>query len=113
MVKPKHVLISNGRGVHGTPRREIVEGIRRGASDARIACTQLSENCSGELPTETLTHLLPIFAMGREANKCCAGSVEVQLANAAVNPSQDHDAFVVRFAPNGLCRWQPAARPIM
>jgi len=42
-VKPELVLFSIGRGVHNTPRPEIVAGVRAAAPSAHVMCTQLSK----------------------------------------------------------------------
>ena len=51
-VEAKLVVFSIGRGRYRTPRPEIVSAVLRASKEAHIACTQLSEHCAAELPTE-------------------------------------------------------------
>lgn len=105
-VRPDVVVFSIGRGKHGTPLPEIVRGVRTGAPNAHIACTQLSEWCAASLPTNSPTQLGRHAAKGRAVNACCAGSLELTLT--AEEPVYapalaEHRAFVVRHAPTALC----------
>ena len=51
-VEAKLVVFSIGRGRYRTPRPEIVAAVLRASHDAHVACTQLSEHCTAELPTD-------------------------------------------------------------
>lgn len=104
-VQPNAVVFSNGRARHGTPRPEIIEGVRAAAPQAHIACTQLSERCAANTPSEPPGHLAALPAQGRAVNACCAGSLHVSLREgsiAAPKPSE-HLGFIRREAPTRLC----------
>lgn len=105
LVRPELIIFSIGRGRSGTPRPDIVSAIRRTLPSVRIACTQLSEHCADKLPSPPPTHLADAFAAGRQRNRCCAGSVVVELLEPIlVAPSaDDHRAFIIRAAPTALC----------
>ncbi len=108
MVAPKWVVFSIGRGRHHTPQPDIVRGVRRASSEARVACTQLSERCAGQLLKPSLVaHLRNIPAMGRATGACCAGSMVwvVDEGGVGVSPRHDdHDAFITAAAESPLCR---------
>ncbi|MEU8081313.1 MBL fold metallo-hydrolase [Catellatospora citrea] len=107
-VQPELVLFSTGRGRHGTPRHEIVAGIRAASPDARIACTQLSENCSmGALQSRNPTIAHTVFARGSASGHCCAGSIVLALGDVkaiAFSDGSDHSDFVSLNVPGALCR---------
>lgn len=104
MVKPKSVVFSIGRGIHGTPRPEIVLAVRSFGADIRIACTQMSEHCrQGDLPSDAPSHLLDIHARGREARSCCAGSLRWQLGGALDVEREGYEGFKLSEAPSALC----------
>lgn len=106
-VRPEVVLFSIGRGLHGTPRPEIVVTTREALPHVRVACTQLSEHCSAELPTSEPTHLVGRFAAGRARRRCCAGTIVLPLGrtgSGAVVPAYgEHRAFIDVWAPMALC----------
>ncbi len=106
-VSPKEIAISLSRnGTYRNPKPEIIQGIRRAAASARIACTQLSRNCVADLPEDEPTHLLPLFAHGRERRSCCAGTMQVELSVASMlSPARvGHIDFINAVAPGGaLC----------
>jgi beta-lactamase superfamily II metal-dependent hydrolase len=106
LASPSTVVFSIGRGIHGTPRPEIVEAITRRAPVARIICTQLSEHCASAVPTKAPGHLNPHFAQGRTQRVCCAGTILIPLAaTPEVLPRMDeHRAFITIAAPTALCR---------
>jgi beta-lactamase superfamily II metal-dependent hydrolase len=111
-VQPNDVVFSLDRRRYGTPRPEIIAGVRRAAPDVRIACTQLSEACAAELPLAAPAHLLSLFARGREGNACCAGTMRVVLGDSEnLEPKPDqHGSFVRQFALSALCM-KPSAAP--
>lgn len=105
-VEPKLVVFSIGRGRYGTPRPEIVAAVLRASNDVHIACTQLSEHCAAELPTDA-TPLHSAFSRGAAANSCCAGSIEVVLepGDSGYFPAPSaHLEFIRTNAPTALCR---------
>ena len=105
---PQMVIFSIGRERSENPRREIVEGIRQVAPEARIACTQLSTRCAQELPADKPSHLLPIYARGRERGRCCAGSLTLSLAaDPPWLPDREaHHRYISNSVPEALCRFQ-------
>mgnify|MGYP001193224657 CR=1 FL=1 len=105
-VKPSVVFFSLGRGKHGTPLPQVVEGVRVSVPKSHIACTQLSQRCAATLPSQVPSHLGNRPARGRAANACCIGSVVVGLerASGGYAPSlKAHRAFVNKSAPTALC----------
>ena len=106
-VEPNFIVFSIGRGRYGTPRSDIVEGIRSVLPDATIACTQLSTNCAASLPPAEPTHLAHTAARGRINRSCCAGSIRLVLEHTAAQsaPSlQAHQEFITANAPSAMCR---------
>ena len=105
-VGPRDVIFSLDRRRYGTPRPEIIAGVLRAKPDVRIACTQLSESCAAELPSSLATHLLPLYASGREQNSCCAGTMRAMLTeDDSLMPSyQAHATFIGQIASTALCR---------
>jgi beta-lactamase superfamily II metal-dependent hydrolase len=103
-VQPTLVVISLGRGQHNTPQPAVIQGIREGAPDARIACTQLSTRCAPVL-TDEPSHLMPLAARGRESGSCCSGSLRIDLTGPAVEEGWKaaHREFVQVAAPQALC----------
>lgn len=104
-VNPDVVVFPIGRGRYGTPRPEIVDGVRASVGDAHIACTQLSENCATSLPDVEPGHLTPRPANGRLANSCCAGTLVFALdqTNHYFPLRDDHRAFIASAAPSAMC----------
>ncbi|WP_158629866.1 MULTISPECIES: ComEC/Rec2 family competence protein [Micromonospora] len=105
-VRPRQVAISLGRGRYPNPRPEIVEGIRTGAAEARVACTQLSGECCPKIPNVSATHLLPLYARGRRDGVCCAGTMRVDLGHDdGLLPKADgHMDYIRQVAPaSALC----------
>jgi beta-lactamase superfamily II metal-dependent hydrolase len=106
-VRPRTVVFSLGRGVHGTPRPEIVAEARNIVGDGvRIACTQLSKRCraGAEPPASAFTHLLPLSAAGAEKRLCCAGTLRLVLGEDLGPDAQEHEMFKSEEAPTALCR---------
>lgn len=79
---PKFVIFSIGRGVHSTPRLEIIQRIHEMGKPCMIACTQLSEHCHSGVEPNGPVHLGPLPALGRLKDQCCGGTLEIQLAGA-------------------------------
>lgn len=108
MVDPCWVVFSTGRGSHGTPQPEIVQGVRRAAPLARIACTQLSKRCATKLVKPSVAaHLASIPAMGRVPGSCCAGSMVWTIGDdgVEVSPRRDeHERFITAVTESPLCR---------
>jgi competence protein ComEC len=104
-VQPTHVIFSIGRGKHGTPRPEIVDAIRSHSPKCRISCSQLSEHCATEIPTEVdSTHLGNIFSIGKRKKVCCAGSVVYNFRSENFTPDlQAHREFISRITESPLC----------
>jgi competence protein ComEC len=104
-VDPQVVIFSNGRGLYGTPNREVVAAIRERLPKARIMCTQLSEHCSDVLPDGDKDYLNDVFCCGRERRQCCAGTILIDLdETGAVFPSMEgHRAFIHRSVKQPLC----------
>jgi len=105
-VKPEVVVFSNGRGEHATPREVVTQTIRQVLPKTRIMCTQLSENCAAELRIKEFTHLTGKFARGKEKDKCCAGTIVVELGQGDIRISPDessHKMFIEKATSNPLC----------
>jgi beta-lactamase superfamily II metal-dependent hydrolase len=108
LVKPSTIVFSIGRGQHGTPRSEIINGIKSVAPDVNILCTQLSRLCAAHLagPGNSV-HMLSAIARGRSAGACCAGTIVVDQNEGQwrVRPDKKaHQAFISTSAPTALCR---------
>ena len=105
-VQPRVVVFSIGRGSYGTPRPEIIAGIRKAVGNIPIACTQLSNNCAKAVPTSAATHINSSFASGRQRRACCAGSIQITMCDDTTefSPNLDlHRAFVLQHAKSALC----------
>ena len=111
LVKPSVVLFSLGRGAHGTPRPEVVAGVREAMAQKPapyIACTQLSRRCAKQLPAET-GRPIDSRSEGFKDNKCCAGTLTIPLvagglADAFAALEKIHGNFVAKHVPGALCR---------
>lgn len=105
MASPENVIFSTGRGVHSTPRPEIVAAIRKIMPNVYIACTQLSEHCAEKLPHTHPAYVETIFAAGREKRVCCAGAIRIDVSTGnIVNPAQgDHRSYIAGNIPTPLC----------
>jgi competence protein ComEC len=107
-VQPRSVIFSIARTRTGFPRVDTIDGVVEVAPEAHIACTQLSQECAKDTPTE-FQHLLDYPAKGRDRDSCCAGTIRIDL-----NREEDylafneaHGAFVKSLAPT-MCRTQEA-----
>jgi beta-lactamase superfamily II metal-dependent hydrolase len=108
LVKPTTIVFSIGRGQHGTPRPEIIDGIKSVAPDVNILCTQLSRLCSAHaVGPGSDVHMLSTVARGRNTGASCAGTIVVDLNEGAwrVRPGREaHQAFISANALTALCR---------
>ncbi len=103
---PKLVIFSIGRGVHATPRPEIVQQIRTLAQPCAVCCTQLSEHCHAGAPPANPGHLAALPARGKRTNHCCGGSIEITLAGngtVAAFTRQQHADFIAQRLTSPLC----------
>jgi beta-lactamase superfamily II metal-dependent hydrolase len=103
---PQMVVFSIGRGIHATPRPEIIQKIRERAATCIVACTQLSERChAGETP-QNASHLGELPAHGKSKNRCCGGSIEINLAGSdtiAGMVRQQHAEFIAKHVTVPMC----------
>lgn len=119
LVKPLLVLFSLGRGSHGTPRADIINGVREGLDGAEpyIACTQLSRNChTGTTPSNSARNLNK-HSDGFTKDNCCAGTISLSLEDDGLTSlleslTTHHETFIKKDVPNSLCRRQPAQQII-
>ncbi len=101
---PKKVIFSLGRGVHATPRPEIINQVK--GSGRQIRCTQLSEHCHQGAPVTTNGHLNDIPARGSKKNQCCGGSIEISLSGKDTIASMgwdNHSDFIRIHLNSPLC----------
>lgn len=108
-VEPKVVIFSIGRGSHGTPRPEIIAGVREGVAGLQpyIACTQLSRHCATDAPK--LSRTVNKNSDGLKKDSCCAGTVSWPLEKDGFKKligklNESHNNFVVGEIPDALCR---------
>lgn len=107
-VQPALVIFSLGRGVHHTPRPEIVAGVREAlANKPYIACTQLSTRCATAMPAG-VARTVDARSDGASKDACCAGSVSVNLDTSSVAElikglAAGHGQFVAAHVPGALC----------
>lgn len=91
LVDPERVVFSIGRG-NQNPQPEIVAGVRAGAPNAHISCTQLSVHCRED----------PLHPV--EGNHC-AGDVEIVFSGGVILPSREtHLAIIQARARTPICR---------
>lgn len=104
-VAPSMVVFSLGRGKHGTPRPDIVAGVKAVAPTAHIACTQLSERCAAVLPQLPQPYLSQAPARGKPLGACCAGTLELIFTGTGLERTQQagHVAYVDQM-PTPECR---------
>jgi len=103
-VQPRSVIFSIARTRTGFPRLDTVEGVAQVAPQAHIACTQLSQECATDTPSE-FKHLLDYPAKGRDKNSCCAGTIRIDLVRdeSYQDFNAAHEVFVTSLAPT-MCR---------
>lgn len=104
-VTPNEIIFSIGRGKHDTPRPEIISKAKEINQNVRIVCTQLSKNCSVDLPVNKPGYLRETHSKGDELGLCCAGSIHIDIENYCIaNPCmKDHSLFIKGNVPNALC----------
>jgi beta-lactamase superfamily II metal-dependent hydrolase len=105
IIKPQHVVFSIGRGVHSTPRKDIINAVRKHLPASLIACTQLSEHCAEKLVDSGLS-VSTAVSKGRDKKHCCAGTIEVKFQDEGivVLNTKQHGDFLNVSAPGALCR---------
>lgn len=108
-VQPKLVMFSLGRGMHGTPRPEIIAGTREANNPEPpyIACTQMSKNCANAVPRVN-NRVINKYSDGLRKDQCCAGTVVIPLRKDGVismldELSRSHGKFVSDEVPQALC----------
>ena len=107
LVCPKYVIFSMGRGMHGTPRPEIISSISRNLPNCIISCTQLSDRCHFKSLPENDTHLAQLPAKGRKYRKCCSGTVELEFRGSDTFEGVQRvalDRFISESVQSPLCR---------
>jgi len=103
MVEPKSVIFSNGRGLHGTPKAEIIKIIKENVPSPYIACTQLSLNCCAKPMVRD--DFKPVnYSAGAMDDAFCAGTIEIDLINRVSNEIalEAHISFISGL-PSSLC----------
>lgn len=105
MVSPDTIIFSIGREKHKNPNQDIVRILHERAPDSRIICTQLSKHCSRSLPEESPEHLTAVFSKGRDQQRCCCGSIVVDLSNPEdILPTvEEHRDFIDTFVQDAIC----------
>ncbi|WP_406567698.1 ComEC/Rec2 family competence protein [Actinoallomurus soli] len=111
LIQPELVIFSiksSRRPANPDPR--IVAGVRQGAPDAHIACTQLSVHCHGNTSPGSGSHLAARVASGKPLGRCCAGTITVGWEPDKLvfdPPLAQHRLFVETRVGKPLCRAQP------
>lgn len=102
---PQGVVFSIGRGMHDTPRPEVIAGVRQAAPKAWIACTQLSKHCEAVDRTKNPEHLWTDQARGFGSFACCAGTICIRFFDTGdvVEPDQVKHKQFVRAMSTPLC----------
>jgi len=106
-VRPETVLFSIGRNRPGTPREDVVAGVRAALGGVRIACTQLATQCAASVPTAQPARLAKAYARGTKDRSCCAGSIVITLGGGKMEVARKpkaHQASISAYAPTALCR---------
>lgn len=100
-VKPRTVLVSNGRSRYDNPRPEFVrEVVSRGHM---LMCTQLAEAC-GTNGNSGITDGA-LISRGATANACCAGTIRIKLHEEGTEiVGVDNHVRFVDGASSALCR---------
>lgn len=104
-VAPSFAIFSISRGKHGTPRPELIEAIRTHFPSTRIACSQLSEHCSNNVPEFAPPHLSDVHAHGKTTQSCCMGTIIYQFKDAVMLPTaSEHLKFIELAVESPLCQ---------
>lgn len=103
--KPTTIAFSNGRTRFANPQLAVVQAVRAAAPTARIICTQLAMMCAKDTPKADPAHLTGAVANGRDARRCCGGSIVVDLgATLALYPEHGaHLTFIRANASSAMC----------
>lgn len=104
-VRPSLILFSTGRGKKNVnPIPSVVEAILEIGFPIHIGCTQLSMQCSASTPMPG-PHLSDLTAAGKEAAKCCIGTVEISFSRqgGTFPILAEHRAFVNQRVETPLC----------
>jgi competence protein ComEC len=107
-VEPEMILFSMGRTRFSNPSPKVVKGVRSGAPNAHIACTQLSKAChAGNLPEET-TERPEIKWPSHGASKgiCCSGTIQITVDGDSVSynpPISSHKEFITLHVEQPRC----------
>ncbi|MFI1973654.1 ComEC/Rec2 family competence protein [Streptomyces wedmorensis] len=108
LVGPELVVFSIRGGQRpSNPNPAIMSGVREGAPDAHIACTQLSVHCHASDALVPEHHLALRPASGRKSGRCCAGTITVAHTPDGLvfdPPLANHRGFVASFVTQPLCR---------
>jgi beta-lactamase superfamily II metal-dependent hydrolase len=106
LVVPEVVIFSIGRNrAPSMPRPDIIAAIRQTVPSVRIACTQLSTQCAGSIPSSEPAHLVNTYARGKDTRRCCGGTIRISLGQSRISPSAaSHGTFIDANAPSALCR---------
>ncbi len=106
LVAFKEVIFSNGRGRYDNPRVEVIENVSNKISNVYIACTQISRNCSDDLPSELPIHIENEYSAGAELKKCCAGTINIDLDSGCISKDKvlSHSDFINDHISTPLCR---------
>lgn len=106
-VNPDLVVFSIDRDKFNNPKPEVIAGVLKACPTVHIACTQLSSNCTSAIQQSIPIHLNREWARGRPSNKCCAGTIVVELGaqNLTYSPTQEeHQEYVSKINGNVMCR---------
>ncbi len=104
-VLPENVIFSIGRGRYRTPRPDILQALTDELPKIRFVCTQLSKHCAADLPDSSPSYVDQLFAVGRERQKCCGGSVIIDpLTGGILHPAvKEHTEFIESNARSAIC----------
>lgn len=106
LTNPELVVFSIGRNKHDNPRPEVVAEVKKVIKDVRISCTQLSRNCTPDLPAIDPTHLANTYSRGRAKRSCCSGTFIIRLKKSILNDPHwvAHQGFITNNTVSPLCR---------
>jgi len=108
VVQPELVIFSHGRRLFRNPKAKVVAGVKQGAPNAHIACTQLSKNCATSIPA--INFAPTSFGAGILENHCCAGTFVIELGNPTLQCLPllaRHNQFVTEHILSALCQKTP------
>ena len=110
-VKPSSIVFSIGHVGLGQglgsirPNQDVVGVVRSFKMPIRIICTQISKHCAKVLPTIKSSHFAPVHAHGKEDNRCCAGSIVIDLDNpeSILPDTESHCHFINCHLDTPIC----------